>query len=94
MGKYLYVMLMTNHNKLKAEIVEKHVDHLKTLELTGRLILCGPFSDFPGGIVIFRADSLEEAHSIAQSDPFIKEGYKTYELRTMEWANKENGYLL
>ena len=31
---------------------------------------------------------------IAESDPFITEGFSTYELRTLELADKENHYLL
>lgn len=40
------------------------------------------------------ADSFEEAKKIAESDPFISEGYKTFELRTLEVANKDNNYLI
>ena len=36
--------------------------------------------------------NLEEARKISESDPFIAEGFKTYELRTLEIANKENNY--
>ena len=40
------------------------------------------------------AGSFEEAKKIAESDPFISEGYKTFELRTLEVANKDNNYLI
>ena len=36
--------------------------------------------------------NIEEARAIAESDPFIKERYKTFELRTLGIANKENNY--
>ena len=55
--------------------------------------MCGPFADFRGGMVILKTASIEEAHRIAQADPFIAEGYKTYELRTLEWARRDNNYL-
>ena len=45
-----------------------------------------------GGIVILECKNIEEAKAIAESDPFIKEGYKTFELRTLNIANKENNY--
>ena len=35
---------------------------------------------------------LKEAKAIAESDPFIEEGYKTFELRTLSVANKDNNY--
>lgn len=92
--KYLYIMLMDNKKSLNSEIVQKHVNHLRSLEQNGKLSLCGPFSDYAGGMEILIAGSLEEAKTIAESDPFIAEGYKTFELRTLEVANSANNYLL
>ena len=43
-------------------------------------------------MVILKCKNIEEARAIAESDPFIKEGYKTFELRTLRIANKENNY--
>ena len=45
-----------------------------------------------GGMVVLNCKNIEEAREIAETDPFIAEGYKTYELRTLEIANKENNY--
>lgn len=92
--KYLYVMLMDNKKVLNSEIVQKHVSHLQSLEQNGKLYLCGPFSDYAGGIEILIAGNFEEAKEIAESDPFISEGYKTFELRTLEVAASDNNYLL
>ncbi|WOO34874.1 YciI family protein [Anaerocolumna sp. AGMB13020] len=89
-----FVYLMKNQNQLKKELVEQHVEHLKQLKKEGRLILCGPFGDYPGGMVVFSAQDKEEADRIAQSDPFVSSGCKTYELRTMEIADEANNYLL
>lgn len=89
-----YVYLMENKLPLNDEIVKAHVEHLKRLKVEGKLLLCGPFTDYPGGMVIFTAEDDKEAADIAFSDPFIKSGYKTCELRTIELANEENDYLL
>lgn len=89
-----YVYLMKDQQPLSEELVKSHVKHLKALKEQGKLILCGPFRDYHGGMVVFSAASLEEAAEIANSDPFISTGCKTYELRTMEIANEENNYLL
>ena len=56
------------------------------------LVLCGPFTDYEGGIVILECADIEEAREIAKSDPFIEEGYKDFELRTLSIANKNNNY--
>jgi uncharacterized protein YciI len=90
----MYVYLMKNEKPLNADLVRKHVEYLKLLKEQGRLVLCGPFTDYPGGMVIFEAKDLEEAAGIANADPFIASGCKTFELRTLEPANEENNYLI
>lgn len=87
-----YIYLMNNKKNLNLEIVNKHVEHLKKLDESGKLVLCGPFTDYAGGMVVLNCENINEAREIAESDPFIAEGYKTYELRTLEIANKENNY--
>lgn len=94
MKPLLFVVLMENRRPLTAQVVEHHVAHLRALDDAGQLALCGPFADYPGGMVVLRAASREEADRLAQADPFIGEGYKSYQLRALEAANRENGYLL
>ena len=90
----MYVYFMKNQKPLNEELIKEHVEHLKSLKSQGKLVLCGPFSDYPGGMVVYLADNLEEATSIAMADPFISSGCKTFEIRTLEVANEENNYLL
>ncbi|EFM39567.1 hypothetical protein HMPREF0379_0618 [[Eubacterium] yurii subsp. margaretiae ATCC 43715] len=87
-----YVYLMDNKKALSKDIVEKHVQYLKKLDNSGKLILCGPFTDYEGGMVILECNNIEEARAIAESDPFIEGGYKTYEIRTLSIANMDNNY--
>lgn len=75
------------------ETVARHIAHVKNLDDQGKLVLAGPFEDYAGGMVIVRAESLEAAKLIAESDPFVSEGVRTFELRTWLLANRENGYL-
>ncbi len=89
-----FLYLMKNQKPLNEEIVKSHVEHLKELKSQSRLVLCGPFSDYPGGMVVFLAEDLAEATKIAEADPFIASGYKSFEIRTLEQANEENNYLL
>ncbi len=90
----MFVYLMKNINPLNEEIVKGHVEHLKELKSQGKLVLCGPFTDFPGGMVVIEAKDLAEATEIANTDPFITSGCKSFEIRTLEQANEENNYLL
>ena len=89
-----YLYLMNNIKPINQELIKSHVEHLKELKNQGKLVLCGPFTDYPGGMVIFLAEDLAEATNIAKSDPFIASGCKSFEIRTLEPANDENNYLL
>ena len=75
------------------ETIARHIGHIRRLDDLGVLVMAGPFEDYPGGMVIVRADSLESARRIAESDPFISEGVRTFELRTWLLSTRENGYL-
>ena len=85
-----YVYLINRNKDYTFDVIKKHVEHLKRLDKNDQLILCGPFTDYDGGIVIIKTESIEEAKIIAESDPFITEGFSTYELRTLELADNEN----
>ena len=89
-----YVILINRKKDYTTDVINMHVEHLKRLDKNGQLILCGPFKDYGGGIVIIKAESIKEAKIIAESDPFTTKGFSTYELRTLELADKENHYLL
>ena len=75
------------------ETILRHVEHLKTLDAQGRLVLCGPFTDAPGGLVVIRAESKAEAEAAAQADPFVREGARAARVVTWLLACAENGYL-
>ena len=90
-AKYIrYVILINRQIDYSFDVIKKHVEHLKRLNKSDQLVLCGPFTDYDGGIVIIKTESIEEAKIIAESDPFITEGFSTYELRTLELADNEN----
>lgn len=89
-----YVYLMNNKKPINSDIIESHVEYLRLLKTQGKLILCGPFTDYPGGMVVFSAENKMEATNIAKADPLIASGCKTFEIRTLEEANEENNYLM
>lgn len=88
------IMLNKNEKEADQGIILLHVKHLEKLDQQNRLILSGPFSDYPGGIVIIRAIDKNEAISIAEKDPLVIHGLRSYEVRSLEVANRENNYLL
>jgi uncharacterized protein YciI len=92
MMDHVYVQLVDKRKPFTADVIERHIAYLRGLDKDGRLVLCGPFTDFPGGMVVIRASSREEADRIVQSDPFIAEGYETYNLRTLEVADASTDF--
>ena len=94
-SKYIrYVILINRQKNYSVDVIKKHIEHLKRIDKRDQLVICGPFQDYDGGIVIVKAESIDGAKMIAESDPFIKGGFSTYELRTLELSNKDNQYLL
>lgn len=92
----LYVIILTKNpdQPFTNEVIRAHVEHIKTLDRSGKLVLCGPFLDWAGGMVVIRAGSVEEARAVAEADPFIQGGFETYEVRTLHRGCRENNYLL
>ncbi|AFZ43241.1 YCII-related protein [Halothece sp. PCC 7418] len=79
--------------KIEKGIVEKpifdqyvpaHIDYVKQLVTQGYKARSGYWGDFGGGMLLFEADSLEEAQKIVENDPLVKNDCVTYELH--EWC--------
>lgn len=87
-----YIYIMHDQKPLNEPIILEHVKHLKQLRSEGKLVLCGPFSDHPGGMVVLQASSKEEALKIANQDPFIRDCYKTFDLYTLDVADEHNDF--
>ena len=73
----------------KNKIVQEHFAHLQKMLSDGTLILAGRTQnalDKTFGIVIYEADSFEEAKSIAENDPAVKGKIMTVEVFPYEVA--------
>lgn len=72
--------------QLQAALPE-HLAYIGGLEEAGKLAMSGPMSDLTGddmqgmGLVILRAESFEEALSLAENDPMHTSGARQYTLR-------------
>lgn len=51
-----------------------HRDYLWSLANAGKLLHAGPFADDSGALLVYEAESLDEAKAILAEDPFSKEG--------------------
>jgi hypothetical protein len=84
----LYVALLPIVDAdLNAKVRPAHLEYLDKLYKENKVVMAGPFTDKKGGMVIYRADSLEEAKRLAEADPAVAEGARTLELR--EWSPLE-----
>lgn len=79
--------------KTTVEQIKAHIAFLRDLDRKGLLIMCGPFSNYAGGMIILNTSNFEEATQLASSDPFVKEGLKKFSVRTWEISNEENNHL-
>ncbi|MDP6849646.1 MAG: YciI family protein [Planctomycetota bacterium] len=90
-----YVILLTAEEgvEVNEELIRAHVAHLKQLEARGDLEFCGPFTDGTGGMAIIRAESIEAACAIAEADPFVVSGARTYDIGELEKSHSGNNHL-
>lgn len=65
-----------------AEIRPIHREYLRELLKYGRLAISGPYTDDSGALIIYSAESHEEALSLLKNDPFHEHGiFVSYELK-------------
>lgn len=57
-----------------AETRPIHREYLGKLKEQGKLAASGPFDDDSGALIIYEADSQEEAEALIAADPFNKAG--------------------
>ncbi|WP_134699805.1 YciI family protein [Ammoniphilus sp. YIM 78166] len=61
----------------------QHLEYLEELGKQGKVFAKGPFADGSGGMVIYVAESFEEAKEVAENDPYVLLGARRLDLR--EW---------
>ena len=91
--RFVIVLSKTGDAPLAPETIRRHIEHLRALDRDGSLVLCGPFADHPSGMVVVKAKDKAAAEAIARADPFVREGVRTFEVRTWLLACAENGSL-
>ena len=57
-----------------AEIRPVHRQYLTSLKEQGKLAVSGPFTDDYGALIVYEAETKEEAEKILQGDPFHAAG--------------------
>src|SRR5262245_22083777 len=92
--KKLYVVLSKGGAAPEkiAEHLPRHLEYMIGLEKKGVLFASGPSAEADGktrgdGLTVLRAASAQAAREIAEADPFIVHGLRSFELR--EWTVME-----
>lgn len=80
------------------KLLPEHLAYQGKLEREGKLAFAGPMSDPTGtkmeamGLIVYRADSIEQAMALADADPMHAGGGRTYEMR--KWMINEGSFNL
>ena len=95
MKSFLVILENKNPAGLENSLLIQHVQHLRKIHNSGNLVVCGPFADDSGAVLIIEAASQDKAEEIIQADPFIKEKYYgSYSITEFYTANEANQYLM
>lgn len=82
----LYVAILESiDSQNNSEMLDIHKAYLQELIHEGKIYAKGPFTDHSGGLVIYKADSFEEAKKLAENDPAVLQGYRKLILK--EWKS-------
>ncbi len=84
--KYFAAFLKMKDLEKNVNFRQQHVDFLIENEKKGNIFARGRFTDGEGGLVIYLAESREEAAGLANSDPYVVSGARSLDL--YEWDMK------
>ncbi|NNE78763.1 MAG: hypothetical protein HKN18_00690 [Silicimonas sp.] len=74
-------------------VLPDHLSYIQSLEKSGQLLMAGPVSDASGeemqgaGMIILRAESMDEARELAANDPMHISGARAFTLK--KWLVNE-----
>ena len=81
--KYFAVLLPMLDPEKSRVYREQHLAFLDERRAEGKLFANGRFIDGWGGLVVYRAESLDEVTQLVQADPYIVHGARNYDIH--EW---------
>ncbi|WP_210365992.1 YciI family protein [Bacillus sp. REN3] len=91
----LAILKDKRQGELKTDLLQHHVNYLKELSSMGHLVMCGPYVNNDGAMMIFNCESLDHVRKLLANDPFIAEKYyQAYEINEFLPANDENNWLM
>lgn len=83
----LYVTILEMVDKEEDDkILDEHIGFLNQKLEEGTLIAKGPFTDHSGGLMIYKADSIEDARKLIETDPAVRDNTRKIGL-LKEWKS-------
>jgi uncharacterized protein YciI len=80
--KYAAIIEYSQDREKVQALRPQHRQYLADLRARGRLAASGPFADDSGALIIYEADSAEQAEQLLRGDPFHHNGiFLRYVLR-------------
>lgn len=86
--RYFAAFLRMKDKSKNAAVRPQHLAFLEDQESKGRIFARGRFLDDAGGLVVYQADSLEEAQKIAGQDPYLLQGVRELDIHEWEMTQK------
>jgi uncharacterized protein YciI len=99
MAEYVYMIratragFATEPTPEETDAMRRHFLYLKGLVDQKKVLLAGPCLDAAFGIVIYEADSEEEAQGIMENDPSVVAGVMTAELHEFRVSMLQRDYV-
>lgn len=72
--KYAAVIAYSQDKEKVEAVRPTHRQYLKELLGKGKLAISGPFTDGFGALIVYEAESAEEAEALLKGDPFHENG--------------------
>lgn len=86
--KYFAVFLPMKNEQKSKDFRARHLEFLAKGRDEGRILMNGRFTDGAGGLVIYKGASLEQVEELVNTDPYIINGARKYEIH--EWDMESN----
>lgn len=95
MKTFLVIFKEKCKQPLDGQLLKKHVAYLKQLTQENHLLICGPFVDGSGAMLILQAECRLNVVKLIQSDPFIQNKfYSNYAITEFYKADNANNFLM
>lgn len=85
--KYYAALLGMKDPEKSRDLRPQHLEFLAQKEAEGFIFARGRFPDGTGGLVIYMAESAQEARQLAEQDPYVTSGARTLDLHEWEMSS-------